>query len=166
MQNEYNLRLKDAAMHEKLRELTERHAADMGQAEARSAALQLELEQQRVQYEEKLQDAAEHQQVLQHACASIRLDAYWAVWNTGEVFWPTTAGISASVPELASCASSIILHAANRLQSPVSGGTVIVLKQTRSWLRITSMPLVTELGMRQEQAACSALPFCCGSNSL
>lgn len=66
MQNEYNLRLKDAAMHDKLRELTERHAVDMGQAEAKIAALQLEMEQQRVQYEEKLQETAEHQQVLQH----------------------------------------------------------------------------------------------------
>ena len=66
MQNEYNLRLKDAAMHDKVRELTERHAADMGQAEARTAALQQAMEHQRLQYEEKLEDAAEHQQVLQH----------------------------------------------------------------------------------------------------
>lgn len=64
MQNEYNLRLKDAAMHDKVRELTERQAADMAQAVAKSAALQQEMEQQRLQYEEKLQDAAEHQQVL------------------------------------------------------------------------------------------------------
>ncbi len=64
MQNEYNLRLKDAAMHDKVRELTERHAADMGQAEAKSAALQQDMEQQRLLFEEKLQEAAEHQQVL------------------------------------------------------------------------------------------------------
>ena len=80
MQNEYNLRLKDAAMHDKVRELTERHAAEMGQAEAKSAALQQEMEQQRVQYEEKLQDAAEHQQVLTASCVRIYFQP-WCPWR-------------------------------------------------------------------------------------
>ena len=64
MQNEYNLRLKDAALNDKVRELTERHAAETEQAAASYAVLQQDREQQRVQYEERLQDAAEHQQVL------------------------------------------------------------------------------------------------------
>ena len=67
MQNEYNIRLKDAAMNDKVRELTEKYADDMEQVEARYTALQQEKEQQRAMYEEKLQDAAEHQQVL-HTC--------------------------------------------------------------------------------------------------
>ena len=63
MQNEYNIRLKDAAMNDKVRELTEKYTDDMEQAEAKYTALQQDKEQQRAMYEEKLQDAAEHQQV-------------------------------------------------------------------------------------------------------
>ena len=64
MQNEYNLRLKDAAMNDRVRELTEKHAAEVEAAEAARVALQQEKDQQQASYEEKLKDAAEHQQVL------------------------------------------------------------------------------------------------------
>lgn len=64
MQNEYNLRLKDAALNDRVRELTEKHTADIEAAEAQRSALQAELEAQRAQYEEKVHEAAEHQQVL------------------------------------------------------------------------------------------------------
>ncbi len=101
MQNEYNLRLKDAAMHDKVRELTERHAADMGQAEAKSAALQQDMEQQRVQYEEKLQDAAEHQQVLHQVLFRSPLEC-WCL-----LLFATICMYHSSP----SCASPVILHA-------------------------------------------------------
>ena len=83
MQNEYNLRLKDAAMNDRVRELTEKHAAEAEVAEAARVALQQEKEQQQASYEEKLKDAAEHQQVLcnallllliVYACNSLSLD--------------------------------------------------------------------------------------------
>ena len=83
MQNEYNLRLKDAAMNDRVRELTEKHAAEVEAAEAARAALQQEKDQQQASYEEKLKDAAEHQQVLctallllltVHACNSLSID--------------------------------------------------------------------------------------------
>ena len=64
MQNECNLRLKDAAMSDRVRELTEKHTAEVEAAEAACMALQQAKEQQQASYEEKLKDAAEHQQVL------------------------------------------------------------------------------------------------------
>jgi hypothetical protein len=64
MQNEYNLRLKDAALNNHVRELTGKHAADMLTAEAQRSVLQAELEAQRGHYDERLHEAAEHQQVL------------------------------------------------------------------------------------------------------
>ena len=54
---------KTQPMNDKVRELTEKYANDMEQAEARYTALQQEKEHQHAVYEEKLQDAAEHQQV-------------------------------------------------------------------------------------------------------
>ena len=78
MQNEYNLRLKDAAMNDRVRELTEKHAADVEAAEAARMALQQEKEQQQASYEEKLKDAAEHQQVLWNALAVTRAPALTA----------------------------------------------------------------------------------------
>ena len=64
MQNEYNLRLKDAALNDCVRELTEKHMADMEAAKAQRSALQAELEAQRARYEAEMHEAAEHQQVL------------------------------------------------------------------------------------------------------
>lgn len=64
MQNEYNLRLKDTALNDRVRELTEKHVADMEAAKMQRSALQAELEAQRAQYEEEMHEAAKHQQVL------------------------------------------------------------------------------------------------------
>ena len=108
MQNEYNLQLKDAAMKDKVRELTERRAADVGQAEARLAALQQETEEQRVQYEAKLQEAAEHQQVLQHTVCRV---AIAHVPSNSAMAAPPLTYMSLSVTKaLLSCNSSMIVH--------------------------------------------------------
>lgn len=62
-QNEYALRLKDAALNERLREATQRFSSQLAAERARADAAAAEAERQRGEYEGRLRAAGEAHQV-------------------------------------------------------------------------------------------------------
>lgn len=70
MQNAYSLRLKEASMNERVRELTEKANAEAEAERARYAGLAAEREAQRAALEEQAREAAERQQVRGVPCLS------------------------------------------------------------------------------------------------
>ncbi len=63
MQNAYSLRLKEAQLNERMRELSDKLGAEADVERGRVAALAAEKEAQHVAYEEQLREASERQQV-------------------------------------------------------------------------------------------------------
>lgn len=63
MQNEYQLRLKDLTMNEKIKELTEKFTAELDVDKTKFELLLQEKNEQEMEYEEKLRQAEERHQV-------------------------------------------------------------------------------------------------------
>ena len=68
MQNEYQLRLKDLALNERVKELTEKFAAESDVDKTKFDILLQEKNEQEMEYEEKLKHAEERHQVSASAC--------------------------------------------------------------------------------------------------
>lgn len=76
MQNEYQLRLKDLAMNEKVKELTEKFTAELDVDKTKFDSLLQEKNEQELEYEEKIKQVEEKHQVCRqkadtmhkHAC--------------------------------------------------------------------------------------------------
>lgn len=62
LQNEYNMRLKDVAMDERMQELTEKHAVESQAQKKKYEVLQQEKAQQESKHERQLRESAERQQ--------------------------------------------------------------------------------------------------------
>lgn len=62
LQNEYNMRLKDVAMAERISELSDKHAAASEEQRAKYDQLQLAKSEQEVKSEHELREAAERHQ--------------------------------------------------------------------------------------------------------
>jgi hypothetical protein len=62
LQNEYNMRLKDVAMEERIKELTEKHAVESQAQKEKYELLQQEKAQQESKHELQLRESAERQQ--------------------------------------------------------------------------------------------------------
>ena len=63
MQNEYQLRLKDLAMNEKVKELTEKFTAELDVDKTKFDSLLQEKNEQELEYEEKMKQVEEKHQV-------------------------------------------------------------------------------------------------------
>ena len=68
MQNEYQLRLKDLALNERVKELTEKFAAEADVDKTKFDILLQEKNEQEMEYEEKLKHAEERHQVSTSTC--------------------------------------------------------------------------------------------------
>ena len=119
MQNAYSLRLKEAQLNERMRELADRLGAEAEAERGRVAALAAEKEAQRAAYEEQLREASERQQVA-HACPP----AHCHVWERGAAVHAACSAHSAAcchtarVPGLSSKppskSSNVVMASENR----------------------------------------------------
>lgn len=67
LQNEYNMRLKDVALADRIKELSDKHAAASEEQQAKFDQLQLAKFEQEVKFEHELREAVERHQASPEA---------------------------------------------------------------------------------------------------
>ncbi len=154
MQNEYQLRLKDLALNERVKELTEKFAAEADVDKTKFDILLQEKNEQEMEYEEKLKHAEERHQVSMSTCKGSHV--------RGRCKFPGVGGWEKIVDcPLAGCwRGPVLRHAENEVPRRLE------LSATAGWPQLTGPTSRGRLaGPQRPQLAEGACCLCCSAEA-